>query len=171
MVKELNVLVDEITLKSKIKAIANLINIDYKDEDLDIIYMLNGASFFVVELAKHLTVNTRLFPFGFNSFEISNESGEVQVTLDVPVPLFGKNVLILEGIIVSGRTPQFVYQLIKNRMPKRLDVCAIGFKPQKLVAKLPIKYFGFQFNSEIVVGFGIGHGKQKQLQCLIDITN
>ena len=169
MLNTKEILIDEITLKNKIKAIANLINIDYKDEELDIVYMLNGASFFVVELAKHLTVNTRIFPFGFNSFEIPNESGEVQITLDVPVSLFGKNVLILEGIIVSGRTPQFVYQSIKNRMPKRLDLCAIGFKPEKLEAELKIKYAGFQFNSEIVVGFGIGQGKQKLLQYLIDI--
>jgi hypoxanthine phosphoribosyltransferase len=166
MNNNLTILYSEEQVKLRIKELADQINLDYKGSALSIVYMLNGASIFAAELIKYLNMEIQLYPFGFSSYQPAPLSGEVKITLDVPDALQGRNVLILEGIVVSGRTPNYLMQMFALRNPLTLEMCAIGMKPEKLSIDLKVKYSGFNFGSEIVVGFGVGESSEKKLPYL-----
>ena len=102
----------------------------------------------------------------FANYNEGNESGEVQLTLDIKEPLFGRDILIIEAIVVSGRTPKYIIDLLKNRKPKSISLCVLGIKPHLLSEKLPLNYTGFELGKEILVGYGIGTGQEKTLPYL-----
>lgn len=164
--KECTILKNEESVQQRIKELAQQINTDYAGQAIDIVYMLNGASQIAAELVKHLTIDLRLFPFGFTSYPNAPKSGEVCITLDVPESLENKHVLMIEGVVVSGRTPKYLADLFSLRKPASFEICAIGTKPEKMTVELPVKYAAFTFANEIVVGFGVGEGSEKALPYL-----
>jgi len=156
-----NIIINKEKIISRIKTLANQINSDYAGKTLDLVCLVNSAQFFTSDLVKYLTVPTRLHYLGFNSYLKGNETGEVRLTSDIQEPLFGRDVLVIEAIVVSGRTPKYIMDLLKNRKPNSLNLCALGSKPHLLSEKLPLKYVAFELGKEILVGYGIGSGPDK----------
>jgi hypoxanthine phosphoribosyltransferase len=153
-------------IEARLQDLAGQINADYAGRTVDIVYMLNGASIFTADLARHLTVPIRLHALGFSSYPAPNASGEVRLTLDVTEPLHSRDVLLVEGIIVSGRTPKYITDIFRLRQPASLALCALGVKPKALAVDLPVAYHAFSFGSEVVVGYGVGEGGEKALPYL-----
>ena len=166
MRKDLNIIIKEEEISNRVKILAKQINSDYLGRTLDIVCLANSALFFTLDIIKKLTIKTRLHYMTFVNYNEGNESGEVQLTLDVKEPLFGRDVLIIEAIVVSGRTPKYIIDLLKNRKPKSISLCALGIKPHLLSEKLPLNYTGFELGKEILVGYGIGTGQEKTLPYL-----
>jgi hypoxanthine phosphoribosyltransferase len=162
-----DIIISKEKIISRIKTLANQINSDYAGKTLDLVCLVNSAQFFTSDLIKHLTVPTRLHYIGFNSYLKGNETGEVRLTSDIQEPLFGRDVLVIEAIVVSGRTPKYIMDLLKNRKPNSLNLCALGSKPHLLSEKLPLRYIAFELGKEILVGYGIGSGPEKTLPFLI----
>ncbi|MAD13180.1 MAG: hypoxanthine phosphoribosyltransferase [Flavobacteriaceae bacterium] len=162
-----DIIISKEKIISRIKTLANQINSDYAGKTLDLVCLVNSAQFFTSDLVKHLTIPTRLHYLGFNSYLKGNETGEVRLTSDIQEPLFGRDVLVIEAIVVSGRTPKYIMDLIKNRKPNSLNLCALGSKPHLLSEKLPLRYIAFELGKEILVGYGIGSGPEKTLPFLI----
>lgn len=156
-----NIIINKEKIISRIKTLANQINSDYAGKTLDLVCLVNSAQFFTSDLVKYLTVPTRLHYLDFNSYLKGNETGEVRLTSDIQEPLFGRDVLVIEAIVVSGRTPKYIMDLLKNRKPNSLNLCALGSKPHLLSEKLPLKYVAFELGKEILVGYGIGSGPDK----------
>lgn len=155
-------------ISQRVKALALQIDADYFGKELDIICLVNSASFFCADLVRQLTIKTRLHFLGFNSYSNSNSSGEIRLTLDVNEPLYKRHVLIVEGIIVSGRTPRYLLDAIGLRQPESLALCALGVKSQQLAVKLPLNYIGFELGNEIAVGYGIGAAHEKINKNLVE---
>lgn len=153
-------------IDERLQALARQIDADYAGKTVDVVYLLNGASVFAADLVRHLTVPIRLFPLGFSSYPAANPSGEVRITLDVVEPLHGRHVLVVEGIVVSGRTPKYVTDMLRLRQPASLALCALGVKPKVLAVDLSVAYHAFSFGSEVVVGYGVGEGAEKGLPYL-----
>lgn len=153
---------------ARIKWLAEAISEDYKNDELHIVAMINGASFFAIDLIKELKVPIVFHQFGFSSYANANSTGEVSITRDIQEPLFNKHVLILEGVIVSGRTPKFIYDYLSLRKPASIRTCAIGIKRKLLIPEFTVDYTCFEFTDEVVVGYGIGSGNDKSLPFLID---
>lgn len=162
------ILYNELDIALAIKQIAGAIDNDYRGKELHIVAMLNGASFFCVDLVRQLTIPVTVHYFGFTSYQQPNLTGEVCITKDVAVPLQGKHILILEGVIVSGRTPKYIFEYLQLRKPDSVSICAIGIKRKSLATDLEIKYACFDFNDEMVVGYGIGAGEEKNIPYLIN---
>ena len=158
-------------IQQRVQAIARQINSDSAGRELDIVYLVNGASVFCADLVRHLTVPVRIHPFGFTSYANPSPSGEVRITLDIVEPLQGRHVLMVEGIVVSGRTPKYVATLLQLRQPISFAICALGVKRKALAVDLPIKYVGFEFGPEIVIGYGVGEGSEKALPHLLPRIN
>ena len=95
--------------------------------------------------------------------------GAVRLTLDIDEPLQGRHVLVTEGMVISGRTPLYLRNLLLLRQPASLEFCVIGSKPEELAVDLPIKYRLFEFSKEWVAGYGIGHGSEKALPHLVNL--
>ncbi len=165
-----NILISEGDIKTKISEIAEEISLDYDGKEIDIICVMNGASFFAIDLVRKLTIPSRLHFLGFSSYEKANLTGEVRITHDVKEPLSGRHLLVIEGVVVSGRTPKFILEYLKLRKPDSIEYCALGIKPKSLTVDLDVKYYGFDFEPErIVGGYGIGDGTSKTLPYLIEL--
>ena len=131
------------------------------------ICLVNSALFFTVDLVRQLTIPTKLHFFGFTNYQEGNESGEIRLALDVQEPLFDRHILVIEGIVVSGRTPRFIIDLLRNRRPASIALCALGSKPHLLSENLPLNYVAFELGQEIAIGYGVGSGPEKTLPFLI----
>ena len=161
-------LIPQDRLAERVAEIAASISRDYAGRELDLVYAINGASVFSADLARRLTVPARLHPLGFAAYAAAQPSGEVRITLDVAEPLSGRHVLLVEGIVVSGRTPKYLVDVLRLRQPASLAVCALGVKKRLLTADLTVEYSAFEFGDEIVVGYGVGSGSEKTLPFLAD---
>jgi len=154
-------------IRQRILDLARQINADYTGKTLDVICLVNSAQFFCADLVREFAIPTRIHTLGFNNYSQTNESGEVRITLDITEPLFNCHVLVVEGIVVSGRTPRYILELLGARRPASIAICALGIKPALLTEKLPINYIAFELGNEIAVGYGIGSGTEKPLSNLI----
>lgn len=164
----MTILHDEGDIRTNVAALAARINADYADRELDLVVLLNGANMFGHDLARHLTMPTRLHHLGFTSYQGAPQSGEVCVTLDIAEPLQGRHVLIAEGIVISGRTPLYLVNLLKLRDPASIALCAVGTKPAMRSVDLDMPYSMYSFGKEMVAGYGIGKGPERLLPHLID---
>lgn len=150
----------------RLRELGRQIDADFAGRTLDIVCAINGASVFCADLVRHVTVPVRIHPLCFLSYPTPSPSGEVRVTLDVGEPLHGRHVLLVEGIVVSGRTPKYVADMLRLRQPASIAVCALGVKRNALAVELPIAYAAFELGSEVVVGYGVGEGAEKALSYL-----
>ena len=164
------VLIQAETLRQRLHIVAAEINSDYAGRQVDVICLTNSAITFTADLMRLLRIPARLQALAFTSYSPSPRSGEVRLTLDIVEPLEGRHVLVVEGMIVSGRTPLYLLNLLRLRQPASLELCAIGSKPAELAVELQIKYQLFEFGTEWVAGYGIGHGAERASADLMDIS-
>jgi len=151
-----NIIFTQKQIIKRLEILAKQINSDYLGKTLDVICLSNSALFYTLEIVKQLTIPTRLHFLGFSSYSEGNETGEVSITTDIKEPLFKKDILVFEGIVVTGRTPRFLIELLMTRKPESIALCALGLKPHLLTENLPLKYTAFELGKEIIVGFGVG---------------
>ena len=156
-------------ISSRVSEIAKNINSDFKGKSLDIICLVNSSLIFTSDLIRKIDRPIRLHIFDFSPIKEA-KSGEVVINLDIKSSISGKNVLIIEGMIISGKTPKYIYDYLKNKYkPLSLDFCVVGYKPHLLVEEVPIKYYGFKFKNQMVCGYGIGSDNQKKLDHLLNV--
>ncbi len=151
-----------------VQQIADQISADYKGKEIDFICLVNSATFFCIDILRKLTVSARIHYLGFTSYTQANKTGEVKIQLDIAEVLEGKNIIIVEGIVVSGRTPKYIIDCLKLRNPASIEYCAVGTNPKILAVDLPVKYSAFEFEPDVMVaGYGIGKGFEKTLPYLV----
>ena len=150
----------------KIRNISDQININYTS--IDIICILPTTIFFLADLIQHIKIPTQVHYFSYNNIRDLINSGEVEIVQDIKVSLKNKNLLILDGVIISGKTPFYIYNYFFNRSPNNINFCVIGHKPKSLKFNIPIKYSAFEFENEHIVGYGIGNTEEHILDYLID---
>lgn len=156
----------EETIELRLSELADRITKDYAGKTLDIVYITNGATILCADLIRKINIPVRIHPMSYINYSTPTKSGEVRITLDIAESLYGKDVLLLDGIIISGRTPFYIHNILKERNPATLKVCALGIKPHLLSVPLEVSYFGFEFKDEIVMGYGIGEGQEKAIRAL-----
>src|SRR5262245_34253788 len=116
----MKVLVDEATLRRRVSELAAEITSHYDGREVDVVCLLNGASVFGADLIRAVGCAVRVHHLGFNSYTGAPQSGEVCVTLDVAQPLIGRHVLVVEGVVISGRTPKYLMDSLRLRQPASL---------------------------------------------------
>jgi len=154
-------LIDTAMIHKQVISLASRINQDYSGLEIDLVCLSNSAVMFTADLVRLIKVPVRQHIIAFNTYAEASDSGEVSITLDVQEPLYGRHVLLLEGMIISGRTPLYIMNMLQNRRPASLNICSIGIKPKQLAVDLTVKYSLFTFEKEWVVGYGIGDGLEK----------
>ena len=164
------VLIARDELHRRLKMLADQINRDYGGREIDLVCLSNSAMVFSADLTRLIQVPLRQHLLAFTAYAKAPQSGEVRLTLDVGEPLQDRNVLLLEGMIISGRTPLYLMNLLRLRRPASLELCAIGMKPSQLAVDLSVKYHLFDFDEEWVAGFGIGHGPEKSSGALLNMA-
>lgn len=162
MADKIRVLLNEEEVDQRIREVADEINRDYAGKEIHLICILKGGVFFTCELAKRLTVPVTLDFMSVSSYGSGTESsGVVKIVKDLDQPLAGKNVLIVEDIIDSGRTLAYLIEILKQRGPKQIELCTLLDKPERRVKKqVQVKYTCFTIPDEFVVGYGLDYDQK-----------
>ena len=161
MAEKVNVLLSEEEVDAKIKAIGEQISKDYAGKQVHLVCVLKGGSFFMSELAKRITVPVSLDFMSVSSYGSETKSiGVVKIVKDLDEPIKGKNVLVVEDIVDSGRTLSYLMEMLKDRGPESLRLCTLLDKPERRVVDVHVDYTGFQIPDEFVVGYGLDYDQR-----------
>ena len=162
MADKIRVLLTEEEVNKKISEVAAQINKDYEGKEVHLICILKGGVFFTCELAKRLTIPVSLDFMSVSSYgSDTKSSGVVKIIKDLDEPLEGKNVIIVEDIIDSGRTLAYLIEVLKQRNPKNIELCTLLDKLERRVKKqVQVKYTCFTIPDEFVVGYGLDYDQK-----------
>ena len=161
MSEKIKVLLSEEEVDARIKQIAAQISRDYAGREIHLICVLKGGVFFTCELAKRITVPVSLDFMSVSSYgDDTKSSGVVKIVKDLDQPLIGKDVLIVEDIIDSGRTLSYLIEILKKRNPASLKLCTLLDKPERRTADVKVDYSGFNIPDEFVVGYGLDYAQK-----------
>ena len=161
MSEKIRVLLSEEEVDSRIREIAAKISRDYAGKEIHLICVLKGGVFFTCELAKRITVPVTLDFMSFSSYgDDTKSSGVVKFVKDLDQPLEGKNVLIVEDIIDSGRTLSYLIDILGKRKPESIHLCTLLDKPERRVRDVKVDYSCFNIPDEFVVGYGLDYAQK-----------
>lgn len=162
MADKIRVLLTEEEVNKKISEVAAQINKDYEGKEVHLICILKGGVFFTCELAKRLTIPVSLDFMSVSSYGSGTKSsGVVKIIKDLDEPLEGKNVIIVEDIIDSGRTLAYLIEVLKQRNPKNIELCTLLDKPERRVKKqVTVKYTCFTVPDQFIVGYGLDYDQK-----------
>lgn len=155
--EEVKVLIDEEKLNKRVNEIAAQIENEYKGKEIIFICILKGSVFFTVDLAKRINGDVKLEFIRVSSYNEGTESsGEIKMKLDLKDSIQGKDVIVIEDIIDTGRTLSYLIKYLKMKKPNSLKLCALLDKPERRIKKdVKVDYTGFQIPDEFVVGYGL----------------
>lgn len=162
MAENVRVLLKEEEVEKRIAEVAAMINRDYEGKEVHLICILKGGVFFTCELAKRLTVPVSMDFMSVSSYGSGTESsGVVRIVKDLDESITGKNVLIVEDIIDSGRTLAYLIEILKQRNPESIHLCTLLDKPERRVKKqVKVDYTCFTIPDEFVVGYGLDYDQK-----------
>ena len=162
MADKIRVLLSEEEVNKRISEVAEQITRDYQGKEIHLICILKGGVFFTCELAKRLTIPVSMDFMSVSSYgNDTKSSGVVRIVKDLDEPLAGKDVLIVEDIIDSGRTLSYLIEVLKQRGPKSIRLCTLLDKPERRVKKqVTVDYTCFTIPDEFVVGYGLDYAQK-----------
>jgi hypoxanthine phosphoribosyltransferase len=154
--EKLKTLISKDDLKDRIKALGAEISKDYEGKTVCVICVLKGGVMFMVDLAKEMTVPVTMDFMAVSSYgNETSSTGVVKIVKDLDESIEGKDVIIVEDIIDSGRTLSYLVQILKDRSPNSLKICTLLDKPERRVVEVEVDYVGFSIPDEFVVGYGL----------------
>jgi hypoxanthine phosphoribosyltransferase len=169
-----DILISAERIEARVDELAAQIARDYRDvEELVMIGVLKGAFMFLADLARKLTVPHRIEFISVSSYgEAGDEAGAVRLLMDVRTTLAGKHVLLVEDIVDTGRTIEYLLRLLNARSPASLRTCALVRKPDRLEVEVPIDYLGFEIPDVWVVGYGLDFAERNRtLPYIAELTS
>ena len=154
-------LVSSDELQKRIAELGKEISRDYEGKDLVMVGVLKGAVLFLADLMRHIDVPCEVDFMAVSSYgSQTDSSGVVRILKDLDAPIQGRDVLIVEDIIDSGLTLQYLMRNLGARDPASLEVCSLLTKPERLRVDLPAKYVGFEIPNEFAIGYGLDHAQR-----------
>ena len=161
MSEKIRVLLSEAEVDARIQEVADVINRDYEGKEVHMICVLKGGVFFMCELAKRITRPVTLDFMSVSSYgDDTKSSGVVKIVKDLDEAIEGKDVLIVEDIIDSGRTLYYLMDILAKRNPKSMKLCTLLDKPERRVKDVKVDYVGFNIPDEFVVGYGLDYAQR-----------
>jgi hypoxanthine phosphoribosyltransferase len=155
------ILVQADELQHRVREMAAEVSRDYAGKDLLLVGVLKGAVFFLSDLMRHLDIPCEVDFMAVASYGSSTESsGVVRILKDLDAPLEGRDVLIVEDIVDSGLTLQYLMRTLQARGPASLEVCALLTKPERRRVEMPARYVGFEIPDRFAIGYGLDHAEK-----------
>jgi hypoxanthine phosphoribosyltransferase len=155
------ILVQADELQHRIKEMAADVSRDYEGKDLLLIGVLKGAVFFLSDLMRHLDIPCEVDFMAVASYgSTTDSSGVVRILKDLDQPLEGRHVLIVEDIVDSGLTLQYLMRTLEARGPASLEVCALLTKPERRKVEMPARYVGFEIPDRFAIGYGLDYAER-----------
>ena len=151
------ILVDETTIRKRVRELGEQISHDYAGQDLLVVCLLRGGITFTADLTRYITISHELDCMSLSSYGVGHyaTSGNVRVNLDLLTNIEGRHVLLVEDIVDSGRTLAHVLMMLKTRDPKSVKVCVLLDKKMRREVPVNADYVGFDVPDKYVFGYGI----------------
>lgn len=160
MPETLRVFLTSEQIQKRVEELGAQIDADYDDEPVYLVAILKGACFFLSDLARAMKSRPRIDFMGISSYgKGKTSSGEVKLTKDLDLSIEGCHVLIVEDIVDSGVTLNYLVNLLNQRKPKSVRIAALLDKPSRRLRPVEVTYTGFQIPDEFVVGYGLDYAE------------
>jgi hypoxanthine phosphoribosyltransferase len=148
-------------LNRRIRELASEVSRDYSAKDVLLLGILKGAVFFLTDLMRDLEIPAEIDFMAISSYgSATKSSGVVRILKDLDAAIEGRDVLIVEDIVDSGLTLQYLMRNLNGRNPRSLEVCALLVKPERQKVDLPTRYVGFEIPDRFAVGYGLDHAER-----------
>lgn len=155
---KVEVLLSEEEVNKRISELGKQITKDFAGKSIHLVCVLKGGSFFMCELAKRIDLPVSIDFMSVSSYgSDTKSSGVVKIVKDLDESIKGKDVIVVEDIVDSGRTLSYLLDMLRDRMPASLTLCTLLDKPSRRVVDVDVKYTGFQIPDKFVVGYGLDY--------------
>ncbi len=143
-------------IAERVAELGKTITEDYEGKDLVLVVVLKGSFVFAADLVRHVDLPLTVDFLGVRSYEDATESsGVVQITSDLTKPIEGKDVLVVEDIVDTGLTMDYLFENLRTRRPRSVRLASLLHKPARTRVQVPIDYLGFEIPDAFVVGYGL----------------
>src|SRR5271169_2745959 len=149
------VLITEEQIEKRVKTLAREIERDFRGREMVVVSLLNGTVMFLADLMRHINLPLRLDFLGVSSYGLGTESGELVFTKELRIDVRGRDVLLIDDILDTGKTLSRVLPKLRALKPRRIKVCVLLDKPERRVEKIKADYIGFSVPDYFVVGYGL----------------
>jgi hypoxanthine phosphoribosyltransferase len=167
--ESVRVLIPRERIKKRIGQLARTIRKDFAGEPLHLVGVLKGAVFFLADLARQISGEVSFDFIAVSSYgDEQHSSGQVRLTRDLDSSIEGKTVIVVEDILDTGMTMQYLLSIFQQRKPKHLRVAALLDKPDRRVTSVQADYVGFRIPNEFVVGYGLDYAER--YRNLLDVS-
>ena len=159
-------------IQARLAELAAEIDEEYRDKDLLLVGVLNGAVMVMADLSRHLTSHVEMDWMAISSYGSGTQSsGVVRILKDLNTNLEGRHVLVVEDIVDTGLTLSYLLESLRAGHPARLEVMAMLRKPEAIRADVTVKYVGYDIPNEFVVGYGLDYAeKYRNLRCVATLA-
>ena len=158
---DISIMISEEELDAKILELGKKISDDYEGKCVHLICILKGSIFFTCELAKRITVPVTIDFISVSSYGSGTvSSGSINIKKELDESIEGKDVIVIEDIIDSGRTLSHLLPMLKERKPNSLKLCTMLDKPERREFEIQVDYNGFQIPDKFVVGYGLDYDQK-----------
>ena len=166
------VLINEKTIQERTRQLAQEITEDYKGKKLTMICILKGSIYFFTDLTRRIDLETELEFVRISSYEGENSTGDIKLKVDLDNPVTGKDVIVVEDIIDTGKTLAYFLDHLKKQKPNSLRLCTLLNKPERReVDNVDVDYIGFTIPNRFVIGYGLDLDEQyrniPEVKCII----
>jgi hypoxanthine phosphoribosyltransferase len=149
------VLITEEQIEKRILTLAREIERDFRGREMVVVSLLNGTVMFLADLMRHLNLPLRLDFMGVSSYGAGTDSGELVFTKELRLDVRGRDVLLIDDILDTGKTLRYVLPKLRALKPRRIKICVLLDKPSRRVEKIHADYAGFEIPDYFVVGYGL----------------
>ncbi len=158
---KLRVLISAEQIQARVRELGERISADYPTGNLHMICILKGAIFFMTDLARAMKRDVQIDFMGISTYgKGKTSSGEVRVTKDLDISLEGADVVIVEDIVDSGVTLNYLMHLLDQRKPRSIRIAALLDKPERRLRPVHVSYVGFEIPDKFVVGYGLDYAER-----------
>jgi hypoxanthine phosphoribosyltransferase len=159
--ESVRVLISRGKLQRRISEIARQIRHDFKGEPLHLVGVLKGAVFFLSDLARRIPGEVSFDFIAVSSYgKDTHTSGQVRLTKDLDASIEGKTIILVEDILDTGMTLQYLLRILQQRKPKHLRVAVLLDKPERRISAVHADYVGFSIPNEFVIGYGLDYAER-----------
>lgn len=170
--KNLKIVLSEEQIQKRVKELGKIISKDYEGKRPVVICMLKGAIVFFSDIVRNLTVPISMEFARLSSYRNGTVSGEMEVVSDITADITGKDILIVEDVVDSGKTLSFFIELLKKKNPASVKICAFLDKPERRCADVKVDYVGFRIECGFVIGYGLDYAENyRELPYLAEINS
>ena len=160
MSEKIEILINEEQLDKRISEIAEQINKEFVNEDIALICVLKGGIMFMTDIAKKLKQKVEFEFIDVSSYSGTVSSGKLTINKDLETSIEGKNVILLEDIVDTGRTLSYLIEYLKEKKPATLKLCTLLDKPSRRIVDVNADYIGFTIPDAFIVGYGLDYDQK-----------